>query len=108
MEQQSETQATVKEQCRAVLSVWTERRSAEAVCREMGISNYVLKQWQERAMGGMIRALAPRAAPEENKPALAVVVRRLVERMAAQSEGQPPRLARRLAKVMETRPASAG
>lgn len=95
----------VMEQCRAVLSIWTEQRTVETVCRELGLKRHVLIQWQERAMAGMIRALSPREAQEEQKPALAVAVRRLVERMAAQREGQPPRLARRLASLAEARPA---
>lgn len=94
---------TVPEQCRAVLSIWTEQRSVDKMCQELGIQRHVIIQWQERAMTGMIRALSPRDVQEECKPALAVAVRRLVERMAAEQDGQPPRLARRLASVAEPR-----
>ena len=59
-------------------------------------------------MSGMVQALSPREAQEERKPALVTVVRHLVERMAAENEGQPPRLARRLARVAESRPAATG
>lgn len=106
--QAMETEPTAMEQCRAVLSVWTEQRKVETVCRELGIKRHVLIQWQERAMTGMIGALSPRDVQEEQKPALAVAVRRLVERMAAERDGQPPRLARRLASVAEARPAETG
>jgi transposase-like protein len=101
--QMKQSPHTAMEQCRAVLSVWTEQRSVETVCRELGIQRHALIQWQERAMVGMIGALSPREAQEERKPALAVAVRRLVERMAAEQDGQPPRLARRLASVAEAR-----
>ena len=87
----------VREQCRAVLSIWTERRTVEAVCRELGLRRAVLMQWQERAMAGMMRALSPRDVREEQKPALAVRVRRLMERYAAEQDGTPSRLARRWA-----------
>ncbi len=56
---------TAKEKCRAVLSVWTERRKPGEVCREMGIAWTVLSQWQERAMEGMLVALQSRAAVDK-------------------------------------------
>jgi hypothetical protein len=56
---------TAKEKCRAVLSVWTERRKPGEVCRELGIAWTVLNQWQERAMEGMLLALQPRAAVDK-------------------------------------------
>lgn len=105
--QTQEMTPTVMEQCRAVLSVWTEQRTVETVCKELGVKRHVIIQWQERAMAGMIGALSPREVQEEQKPALAVAVRRLVERMAAERDGQPPRLARRLASVVEARPTEA-
>jgi len=53
---------TAEEKCRAVLSVWTERRKPGEVCRELGVAWSVLNQWQERAMEGMLLALEPRVA----------------------------------------------
>ena len=53
------------EKCRAVLSVWTERRKPGDVCRELGITWTVLSQWQERAMEGMLLTLQPRAAVDK-------------------------------------------
>src|SRR5512142_1943033 len=51
---------TAEEKCRAVLSVWTERRKPGEVCRELGVAWGILNQWQERAMEGMRLALQPR------------------------------------------------
>ena len=51
---------TVEEKCRAVLSVWTERRKPGEVCQELGVPWSLLNQWQERAMEGMLVALQPR------------------------------------------------
>jgi transposase-like protein len=48
------------EKCRAVLSVWTERRKPAAVCRELGIKWTILMHWQNRALEGMLQALEPR------------------------------------------------
>ena len=61
---------TAEDKCRAVLSVWTERRSPGEVCREMGVGWTVFKQWQERAMEGMLLALEPRILMTEKRVAL--------------------------------------
>lgn len=53
------------EKCRAVLSVWTERRKPGQVCRELQIPWMVLSQWQKRAMEGMLQALEPRVSLSE-------------------------------------------
>jgi len=50
------------EKCRAVLSVWTERRRPAEICREMTIPWMVLAHWQKRAMEGMLQALEPRVS----------------------------------------------
>jgi transposase-like protein len=49
-----------EEKCRAVLSVWTERRKPAAVCRDLGIKWTILMHWQNRALEGMLQALEPR------------------------------------------------
>lgn len=55
-----------EEKIRAVLSIWTERRSATEVCREMAISWALLDRWQNLAMEGLMKGLDARR-PE--KPA---------------------------------------
>ena len=70
---------TVEEKCRAVLSVWTERRKPGEVCRELGVDWGVLQQWQDRAMEGMLLALQPRLPVERGvalSPRLAVLLKR--------------------------------
>lgn len=56
---------TAEEKCRAVLSVWTERRKAGEICRELGIAWGQLVHWQERAMEGMLLAFQPRVQGEK-------------------------------------------
>jgi transposase-like protein len=56
---------TAEEKCRAVLSVWTERRKPGEVCRELGVAWSILNQWQERAMEGMLLALQPRVVVDK-------------------------------------------
>ena len=70
---------TPEEKCRAVLSVWTERRKSGEVCREMGVTWAILQQWQDRAMAGMLLALQPRVQVERGialSPRLAVLLKK--------------------------------
>src|SRR5512136_1355301 len=69
----------IEEKCRAVLSVWTERRKPGEICRELGVAWTVLSQWQARAMEGMLLALQPRVPIERGvalSPRLAVLLRK--------------------------------
>lgn len=84
------------EQCRAVLLVWTERRSKPEVCREMKVSGSLLAYWQEKAMEGLIAALTPREGREvaEKGPALSVSVKRLLEKKAVEQSSRQRALQR--------------
>ncbi len=68
---------TAKEKCRAVLTLWTERRKPGEICQEMGVTWGILQQWQDRAMEGMLLALQPRVRVERGvalNPRLAVLL----------------------------------
>jgi transposase-like protein len=95
---------TAEEKCRAVLSVWTERRKPAEVCREVGVAWTVLNQWQGRAMEGMLLALKPRAPMAEKTVALNVRLAVLLERKS--QEGLERRLTRLQSKnrVKENKP----
>ena len=70
---------TAQGKCRAVLSVWTERRKPGEICRELGVAWSILNQWQARAMEGMLLALQPRISIEKGvalSPRLAVLLER--------------------------------
>jgi transposase-like protein len=86
---------TPEEKCRAVLSVWTERRKPGEVCRELGVDWGMLKQWQDRAMEGILLALQPRVQVERGvalSPRLAVLLKK-------SQAGIMKRLDKRLKKV---------
>jgi transposase-like protein len=83
---------TAEEKCRAVLSVWTERRKPAEVCRELGVAWTILNQWQERAMEGMLLALRPRVPVAEKTVALNARLAVLLERKS--QEGLERRLTR--------------
>jgi len=91
---------TAEEKCRAVLSVWTERRKPGEVCRELGVTWNLLNQWQDLAMEGMLLALQPRISEEKGvalNPRLAVLLERKskggamkgLERRLARLQGIP-------------------
>jgi len=88
---------TAEEKCRAVLSVWTERRKPGEVCRELGVAWSLLNQWQERAMEGMLLALQPRIPVMEKKVALNSRLAVLLERKS--KSGGMKGLERRLARL---------
>ncbi len=86
---------TAEEKCRAVLSVWMEKRKPGEICREMGVAWHLFNQWQERAMEGMLLALQPRVPIEKAvalSPRLAVLLERKTK--AGAMKGLERRLAR--------------
>ena len=87
---------TAEEKCRAVLSVWTERRKPGEVCQELGVAWSILNQWQERAMEGMLSALQPRIPVMEKTVALNSRLAVLLERKSKRGgmKGMERRLAR--------------
>jgi transposase-like protein len=88
---------TAEQKCRAVLSVWTERRKLGEVCRELGVTWSLLNQWQERAMEGILLALEPRIAVIEKAVALNSRLAVLLERKS--KRGGMKGLERRLARL---------
>jgi transposase-like protein len=77
--EQDRYDATAK--CRAVLAVWTERKKASVLCREMSVSASLFSQWQDRALSGMLEALEPRGTREGAQgPALPAQIKRLLDR----------------------------
>src|SRR4030042_5407633 len=88
---------TAEQKCRAVLSVWTERRRPGEVCREMGVAWSLLNQGQERAMEGMLLALQPRVAVMEKRVVLNSRLAVLLERKS--KGGSMKGLERRLARL---------
>ena len=97
---------TAEQKCRAVLSVWTERRKPREVCRELGVASSLLNQWQERAMEGMLLALQPRVPMIEKTVALNSRLAVLLERKS--KGGSMKGLERRLAKLQVSPVTKAG
>lgn len=94
------------EKCRAVLSIWTERRKPSAICRELRVPWMVLSQWQKRAMEGMLQALEPRVSLDKG-PALSPRLQTLLEkkRLTLLTSTAQGRLEKTLSKAQEARKA---
>lgn len=93
-------QHSAEDKCRAVLSVWSERRKVSQVCKELGIHGTVLYIWQQRALEAMLRALEPKtqsgAAAE-----LAPRLQNLLRQRVLKREGKVAKLRERLEKIQQ-------
>ena len=71
---------SAKEKSQAVLALWSGRRSASAVMKEMGVPWGMLNGWEKRAINGMLTALDPTwKQPEEGQLKLPGRLERLME-----------------------------
>lgn len=95
----------VEEKCRAVLAIWTERRKAVEIRKEMGISGSLLIQWQDRAIEGMLEALEPKRMREiPTCPALGNTVRKLLDKKARLREtGVMLKLEKKMMRLQEAK-----
>ncbi len=91
------------EKCRAVLSIWTERRRPGEVCRELSVPWMVIAQWQKRAMEGMLQALEPRVSLDKG-PALSPRLQAMLEkkRLTLLTSAAQGRLEKKLSRAQET------
>jgi len=91
---------TPAEKSKAVLSVWSERRSPAEVCRELSITWMQFNQWQNQSMTGMFSAL-------ENKkdqvkcPPISGRLEKLMERRNGSQSPKPSKVEKRLEKLQQ-------
>lgn len=90
------------EKCKAVLSIWTERRKPGEICREMSIPWMALSYWQKRAMEGMLQALEPRVRLEKG-PALSPRLQAMLDKKRVQLMSLNVRLEKTLSRAQEAR-----
>lgn len=99
------TPYTAREKCKAVLSIWTEKRKPAEVCRELDVKWAVLSHWQNRALEGMLQALEPRVNLDRG-PALSPRLQTLLEKRngeAADNKVKTDKLEARLSRLQDTR-----
>jgi len=71
---------SAKEKSQAVLSLWSGRRSASSLMKELGVAWGVINSWEKRALSGMLTALDPLwKQPEEEQLRLPGRVEKLME-----------------------------
>ena len=81
---------SAKEKSQAVLALWSGRRSASALMKELGESWGVLNAWEKRAITGMLTALDPTwKQPKEGERRLPRRVERLMEQTVKPVEPAP-------------------
>jgi transposase-like protein len=78
---------TAEEKLKAVLAVWSERRSVSELCTDMEISANQFGTWQNRALEALLKALDP-GRSREKPPLLSGRMERLLSRHR-QSSGSP-------------------
>jgi len=74
-----------EEKVKAVLMIWSDRRSVSALCREKQVSWTLLNHWQHLAMEGMVKALSPEI--KEKPPALPERLEKLLEKKITKRGG---------------------
>jgi len=74
-----------EEKVKAVLMIWSDRRSVSALCREKQVSWTLLNRWQNLAMEGMVKALSPDI--KEKPPALSERLEKLLEKKVTRRSG---------------------
>lgn len=57
-----------KEKSQAVLALWSGRRSASSLSKELGVPWGILRNWESRALSGMLGALDPNWNQSIRKP----------------------------------------
>ena len=92
---------SVEEKLKAVLMVWTERRSGAEICKEMNLNWTLLDRWQNQAMEGMLKALEPKKK-EEQAPLNSRLEKLLEKKLSARGSGLS-KLTDRLASLQQKR-----
>ena len=86
----------------AVLSVWAERRKPSEICRSLNVKWTQLRNWEDRALQSMLKALQPRAR-RDRAPALSDRLQKLLGKEAEKGEGLQKRLCARLTTLQESK-----
>jgi transposase-like protein len=80
-----------KEKSQAVLALWSGRRSASGLAKELGVPWAVINGWEKRALAGMLTALDPTwRQPEEKKLELSGRLERLLDQTVTPESGAKP------------------
>ena len=87
---------------KAVLSVWAERRKPSEICRSLDVKWTVLRNSEDRALQGMLQALAPRRRLEQ-APLLSDRLEKLLGKKEEKVDALKNRLHARLTTLQESK-----
>ena len=87
---------------KAVLSVWAERRKPSEICRTLNVKWTQLRNWEDRALQGMLQALAPRRRREQAPP-LSDRLEKLLGKKEEKGDALKSRLHARLTTLQESK-----
>lgn len=59
---------SAKEKSQSVLALWSGRRSTSSLSKELGVPWGVIRNWESRALAGMLSALDPNWRQPAEKP----------------------------------------
>ena len=90
---------TAIEKGKAVLSIWSERRSITEICEEMDISQNLVSRWQDMALESMLKSLDP-VRSKEKPPALSKRLEKMLLKKSGTSAAS--KLEERLEKIQTT------
>lgn len=93
------------EKCKAVLAIWTERRSVSEICRELAVARVQVERWQEQAMEAMLLGLES-SSRQEKCPALNGRLEKLLEKRLPRRQAKMNKLAERLESVQQQNPST--
>ena len=88
------------DKAQAVLAVWTERCKPAEACRQLQVSWITFRQWQDRAMEGMLQALETRVNLSQGG-ALSPRLQQLLQKQ--QRAASTDRLASRLSQLQQSK-----
>lgn len=90
-----------QEKCKAVLSIWTERRKVSELCRDLGVNRIQVDRWEEQALEGMLQALErkTRKSSEPELKTLGSHLERLLERRLPKRLEKMAKLEERLGQI---------
>lgn len=83
---------SAKEKSQAILALWSGRRSASGLTKELGVPWGVINGWEKRALAGMLTALDPtwRQAEEKRLELSERLERLLAQAVKPESEPTTP------------------
>ena len=80
---------SAREKAQAVLAVWSGRRSASQMCRELGVNWGSLHGWERKGLQGILKALGGETTPTPAQGALGKRLEGLLTGLRVETSAAP-------------------